>query len=106
MGIQMRSNAAGIVLVLALVAASAATAQENQEDEEIYGIDGWPAGLKNVPCQAFKQNADKSWSQAATIVVQPGNLRMTGHTFKEGTAEAKMLDRRCARKKTNKQPGK
>jgi hypothetical protein len=106
MGIPMKSTAAWIVLGLGLVVACSAMAQEASDDEDIYGIDSWPAGLKEVPCEAFKQNADKSWSQAATIVVQPGNLRMTGHTFKKGTAEAKMLDRRCARKNTRKGAGK
>jgi UDP-N-acetyl-D-mannosaminuronate dehydrogenase len=102
----MGSKVARIVFGLGLVVGLPAAAQEAADDDEIYGVDSWPAGLKNVPCEAFKQNPDKSWSQAAVIVVQPGNLRMTGHTFKDGTGEAKMLDRRCARKNTSKRPGK
>jgi hypothetical protein len=63
-----------------------------------YTVNGWPAGLANVPCDAFKKKPDGSWAQTGTIIVQPGNTRMNGNTFAAGR-ESRMLDQRCGGQK-------
>jgi hypothetical protein len=36
--------------------------------EGIYTISSYPAGLAEVPCDAFKKNPDGSWTQVAILV--------------------------------------
>lgn len=49
------------------------------------------------PCEAFRKNADGSWTQTEKIVT-PGNNVFEGNSFK-GTGEARMLDMLCGGKK-------
>lgn len=72
-------------LIFALIASASVHA-------ETYRIDAWPRDLDKVPCDAFKKNADGSWTQTGTIV--GGGMTMTGNTFKD-TGETKMLEQRC-----------
>jgi hypothetical protein len=50
-----------------------------------YTISSYPAGLAEVPCEAFKKNPDGSWTQVA-ILIAGGALIPAGNNFKN-TAE-------------------
>jgi hypothetical protein len=52
--------------------------------------------LSALPCDAWKKNADGSWTQTADVIY-PGNNRVSGNTFR-GTTEAKELDAKCGPK--------
>jgi len=52
-----------------------------------YTISSYPAGLAEVPCDAFKKNPDGSWTQVA-ILIAGGALIPAGNNFKN-TAESR-----------------
>ena len=52
-----------------------------------YTISSYPAGLAEVPCEAFKKNPDGSWTQVATLIAG-GALIPAGNNFKN-TAESR-----------------
>jgi hypothetical protein len=54
-----------------------------------YTITSYPAGLADLPCDAFKKNADGSWTQVATLVAG-GALIPAGSNFKN-TAETRII---------------
>jgi hypothetical protein len=56
-----------------------------------YTISSYPAGLADVSCDAFKKNADGSWTQVA-ILVAGGALIPAGSNFKN-TAETRIIVR-------------
>jgi hypothetical protein len=58
-----------------------------------YIISSYPAGLAEVPCDAFKKNPDGSWTQVATLIAG-GALIPAGNTFKN-TAESRIIDKKC-----------
>lgn len=60
--------------------------------QETYNVSGWPQGIKEVPCQAWKHNPDGSWTLLGTI--KAGGITMSGVRF-AGTGEARMVDRKC-----------
>ena len=77
-----------LVIVASLVltyGASAAT----------YTISSYPAGLAEVPCEAFKRNPDGSWTQVA-ILIAGGALIPAGSTFKN-TAESRIIENKCGK---------
>ena len=51
-----------------------------------YTISSYPAGLAEVPCEAFKKNADGSWTQVATLIAG-GALIPAGNNFKKLSRE-------------------
>lgn len=53
--------------------------------------------LSSVPCDAWKRNADGSWTQVAAITMKPSGTTMSGNTFKGG-GEQKELDAKCGAK--------
>jgi hypothetical protein len=53
-----------------------------------YTISSYPAGLAEVPCDAFKKNPDGSWTQVA-ILIAGGALIPAGNNFKN-TAESRI----------------
>jgi hypothetical protein len=57
-----------------------------------YAIDRWPQDIEKVPCDAWKHNADGSWTQTRTIMV--GKNQMIGSTFREDKVSA-LLDAKC-----------
>ena len=58
-----------------------------------YTISSYPAGLAEVPCDAFKKNVDGSWTQAA-ILIAGGALIPAGSNFKN-TAETRIIEKTC-----------
>ena len=58
-----------------------------------YTISSYPAGLAEVPCEAFKKNADGSWTQVA-ILIAGGALIPAGNNFKN-TAESRIIEKKC-----------
>jgi hypothetical protein len=64
--------------------------------ETNHTIQGWPQGLATIPCDAFMKNADGSWTQTRTIIVEPGHNTMSHNTF-SNTGETKILDARCGK---------
>jgi hypothetical protein len=54
------------------------------------------AGLADLPCDAFKKNADGSWTQVATLVAG-GALIPAGSNFKN-TAETRIIETKCDKK--------
>ena len=58
-----------------------------------YTISSYPAGLAEVPCEAFKKNPDGSWTQVA-ILIAGGALIPAGNNFKN-TAESRIIEKKC-----------
>jgi hypothetical protein len=58
-----------------------------------YTISSYPAGLAEVPCEAFKKNPDGSWTQVATLIAG-GALIPAGNNFKN-TAESRIIEKKC-----------
>ena len=58
-----------------------------------YTISSYPAGLAQVPCDAFKKNPDGSWTQVA-ILIAGGALIPAGNNFKN-TAESRIIEKKC-----------
>jgi hypothetical protein len=58
-----------------------------------YTISSYPAGLAEIPCDAFKKNPDGSWTQVATLIAG-GALIPAGGNFKD-TAEARIIEKKC-----------
>jgi hypothetical protein len=61
-----------------------------------YTISSYPAGLAEVPCDAFKKNPDGSWTQMA-ILIAGGALIPAGNNFKN-TAETRIIEKKCDKK--------
>jgi hypothetical protein len=58
-----------------------------------YTISSYPAGLMKYPCDAFKKNADGSWTQV-DILIAGGALIPAGSNFKN-TAETRVIEKKC-----------
>jgi hypothetical protein len=58
-----------------------------------YTISSCPAGLAEVSCDAFKKNADGSWTQVA-ILIAGGALIPAGSNFKN-TVETRIIEKKC-----------
>jgi hypothetical protein len=58
-----------------------------------YTIGSYPAGLAELSCDAFKKNADGSWTQVA-ILIAGGALIPAGSNFKD-TAETRIIEKKC-----------
>jgi len=58
-----------------------------------YTVSSYPAGLAEVPCEAFKKNPDGSWTQLA-ILIAGGALIPAGNNFKN-TAESRIIEKKC-----------
>jgi hypothetical protein len=57
-----------------------------------YTISSYHGGLAEVPCDAFKKNADGSWTQIAILI--GGALIPAGSNFKN-TAESRIIEKKC-----------
>ena len=60
-----------------------------------YTITSYPAGLADLPCDAFKKNPDGSWTQVAILVA--GGALIVGLHFKN-TSETRIIESKCDRK--------
>jgi len=58
-----------------------------------YTISSYPAGLAEVPCEAFKRNPDGSWTQMA-VLIAGGALIPAGNNFKN-TVESRIIEEKC-----------
>lgn len=58
-----------------------------------YTIGSYPAGLAEVPCDAFRKDPDGSWTQVA-ILIAGGALIPAGNNFKN-TAESRIIEKKC-----------
>jgi hypothetical protein len=58
-----------------------------------YTISSYPAGLAEVSCDAFKKNADGSWTQVA-ILIAGAALIPAGSNFKN-TVETRIIEKKC-----------
>jgi hypothetical protein len=58
-----------------------------------YTISSYPAGLAEVPCEAFKKNPDGSWTQVAILIAE-GALIPAGNNFKN-TAQSRIIEKKC-----------
>jgi hypothetical protein len=58
-----------------------------------YAIASYPAGLADLPCDAFEKNPDGSWTQVANIIAG-GALIPVGNRFKD-TAETRIIEKKC-----------
>ena len=74
------------IIVATLVISYAASAAT-------YTISSYPAGLAEVPCEAFKRNPDGSWTQMA-VLIAGGALIIAGNTFKN-TVESRIIEEKC-----------
>ena len=60
-----------------------------------YTVLSWPAGIKDLPCSAFRKNGPDSWTLIANVYA--GGTSMSGVTFvKRG--ETKMIEEKCGAK--------
>jgi hypothetical protein len=78
---------AGLLIAATLLAISfAAKAQVT------YTITSYPAGLADLPCDAFKKNPDGSWTQVAILIA--GGALIVGLHFKN-TNETRIIESKC-----------
>jgi hypothetical protein len=84
------------VRLLFLLAATWLPASFVARAEVTYTITSYPAGLADLPCDAFNKNADGSWTQVATLVAG-GALIPAGSNFKN-TAETRIIETKCDKK--------
>jgi hypothetical protein len=97
-----------VLLSCVLIAATAS-------GESSYNAKNWRQAINILPCDAFKKNADGSWTTTRTIILGDGSIRWKGinvsnqlHAFEpdetdkmisdltmKNTAETRILARRC-----------
>jgi hypothetical protein len=76
-------------------AAIVALALTGVANAETYNIQVWPDDLDKVPCEAWKKNADGSFTQTGTIVVANSHSVITGNTFTDA-ATVRVVEKKCA----------
>ena len=86
-----------VVLVLVRVAISVIVALTcpAAKARATYTITSYPAGLADLPCDAFEKNADGSWTQVA-ILIAGGALIPVGTRF-TNSAETKIIEKKCSK---------
>jgi hypothetical protein len=83
------------VRILILAAATWLAVSFAARAEVTYTITSYPAGLADLPCDAFKKNPDGSWTHVA-ILVAVGAL-IVGLHFKN-TNVTRIIESKCDRK--------
>jgi hypothetical protein len=78
-----------------LIAATLLAVSFAARAEMTYTITSYPAGLADLPCDAFKKNPDGSWTQVAIIIA--GGALIVGLNFKN-TNETRIIESKCDRK--------
>jgi hypothetical protein len=61
-----------------------------------YTITSYPAGLAEVPCNAFKKNPDGSWTQVAILLA--GGALIPAGDYSKNTAETRIIENKCDKK--------
>ena len=79
---------ASLIIAATLLAASFTARAEMMT----YTITSYPAGLADLPCDAFKKNPDGSWTQVATLIA--GGALIIGLNFKN-TNETRIIESKC-----------
>jgi hypothetical protein len=83
------------VRLLFLLAATWLPASFVARAEVTYTITSYPAGLADLPCDAFKKNPDGSWTQVAVLIA--GGALIVGLHFKN-TNETRIIESKCDQK--------
>jgi hypothetical protein len=64
--------------------------------QQVYHISGWPQGINDLPCSAFRKNPNGSWTLVATVVM-PGNVSLSDITV-SGGREVERIEAKCGSK--------
>lgn len=59
-----------------------------------YTVSGWPQGISELPCSAFRKNDDGSWTLIARV--KTARVTMLNYTFKS-TNESKLVVAKCVK---------
>ena len=78
-----------------LIAATLLAVSFAARAEMTYTITSYPAGLADLPCDAFKKNPDGSWTQVAILIA--GGALIVGLNFKN-TNETRIIESKCDKK--------
>jgi hypothetical protein len=78
-----------------LIAATLLAVSFAARAEMTYTITSYPAGLADLPCDAFKKNPDGSWTQVAILIA--GGALIVGPNFKN-TKETRIIESKCDKK--------
>ena len=78
-----------------LIAATLLAVSFAARAEMTYTITSYPAGLADLPCDAFKKNPDGSWTQVAIRIA--GGALIVGLNFKN-TKETRIIESKCDKK--------
>jgi hypothetical protein len=78
-----------------LIAATLLAVSFAARAEMTYTITSYPAGLYDLPCDAFKKNPDGSWTQVAILIA--GGALIVGLNFKN-TKETRIIESKCDKK--------
>lgn len=81
--------------ILILAAATWLAVSFAARAEMTYTITSYPAGLADLPCDAFKKNPDGSWTQVAILIA--GGALIVGLNFKN-TKETRIIESKCDKK--------
>jgi hypothetical protein len=82
-------------LLYPLIAATLLAGSFAARAEKTYSITSYPAGLADLPCDAFKKNPDGSWTQVAILIA--GGALIVGLNFKN-TNETRIIESKCDKK--------
>ncbi len=78
-----------------LIATTLLTVSFAARAEMTYTITSYPAGLADLPCDAFQKNPDGSWTQVAILIA--GGALIVGLNFKN-TNETRIIESKCDKK--------
>ena len=78
-----------------LIAATLLAVSFAARAEMTYTITSYPAGLADLPCDAFKKNPDGSSTQVAILIA--GGALIVGLNFKN-TKETRIIESQCDKK--------
>jgi hypothetical protein len=78
-----------------LIAATLLAVSFAARAEMTYTITSYPAGLADLPCDAFKKNPDGSWTQVPILIA--GGALIVGQNFKNAN-ETRIIESKCDKK--------
>ena len=83
-----------IAVSAVVLCASVAHAQQKTDTFTFKSLE---EAAKVLPCQAFTNNGDGSWTSKVTLIID--GKSSSGDTF-QNSRESKLLDKRCGRART------